>query len=46
MKADQDFPKRFDLKEIKFPDQIRYIHKIEKKKKHSTGISIFEYKNK
>ena len=43
-KADQDFAKRIDLKNIKFSVKIRDIHKIEKK--NSIGISVFGYKNK
>ena len=30
-KADKDFAKRLDFKDIKFPVKIRDIHKIEKK---------------
>ena len=44
IKADKDFAKRFDFKEIKFPVKIRDIRKIEKK--NSIGISVFGYENK
>ena len=37
-------PKKFDFKEIKFPVNVRHIHKIGKK--NSIGISIFGYENK
>ena len=43
-KADKDFPKKLDFKEIKFPVKIRDIYKIEKK--NSIGISVFGYENK
>ena len=43
-KADKDFAKRLDFKDIKFPVKIRDIHKIEKK--NSIGISVFGYENK
>ena len=33
-KADKDFAKRLDFKDIKFPLKIRVIHKIEKKEFH------------
>ena len=42
-KADKDFAKRLDFKDIKFPVKIRDIHKIEKKKKNSIDISVFGY---
>ena len=42
-KADKDFAKILDLKDINFPVKIRDIHKI--KKKNSIGLSIFGYKN-
>ena len=32
-KADKEFAKKLDLKNIKFPVKIRDIHKFEKKKK-------------
>ena len=44
-KADTDFAKRLDLKDIKFPVKISEIHKIEKKK-NSIGISVFGSENK
>ena len=41
-KADQDFAKKLDFKDIKFTVKVRDIHKIEKKKKrNSIGISVF-----
>ena len=43
-KADKDFAKRLDFKDIKFPVKIRDIHKIEKKS--SIGNSVFGYENK
>ena len=43
-KADKDFAKRLDFKDIKFPVKIRDIHKIEKK--NSISISVFGYENK
>ena len=43
-KADKDFAKKLDLKNIKFPFKVRDIHKIEKK--NSIGISVFHYQNK
>ena len=33
-KADKDFAKKLDFKDIKFPVKIRDIHKIEKKEFH------------
>ena len=44
-KADKDFAKKPDFKDIKFPVKARDIHKIEKKRK-SVGISVFGYENK
>ena len=38
-KADKDFAKKLDFKEMKFPVKIRDIHKIEKN--NSIGISVF-----
>ena len=35
-KADKDFAKRLDIKDIKFPVKIRDIHKMKKKKNPST----------
>ena len=46
IKVYKDFAKRLDFKGIKFPVKIRDIHKIEKKKKSSIGISVFGYENK
>ena len=43
-KADKDFAKKLDFKDIKFPVKTRDIHKIEKK--NSIGISVFGYENK
>ena len=43
-KADKDFAKKLDFKNIKFPVKIRDIHKIEKM--NSIGISVFGYENK
>ena len=43
-KADQDFAKRLDLKDITFSVKIRDIHKIEEK--NSISISTFSYENK
>ena len=43
-KADKDFAKILDFKDIKFPVKIIGIHKIEKK--NSIGISVFGYENK
>ena len=43
-KADKDFAKRLDFKDIKCPVKIRDIHKIEKK--NSIGMSFFGYENK
>ena len=43
-KADKDFAKKLDFKDIKFPVKIRDIHKIGKR--NSIGISVFGYKNK
>ena len=43
-KADKDFARRLDFREIKFPVKTREIYKIEKK--NSIGISVFGYENK
>ena len=43
-KADKDFFKKLDFKDIKFAVKIRDIYKIEKK--NSIGISVFDYENK
>ena len=42
-KADKDFAKRLDFKEMKFPVKTKDIHKIEKK--NSIGVSVFGYEN-
>ena len=42
-KADKDFTKNLDFKNIKFPVKIRDIRKIEKK--NSIGIIVFGYEN-
>ena len=42
-KADKDFAKRLDFKDIKFPVKIRDIHKTEKN--NSISISAFGYEN-
>ena len=44
-KADKDFARKLDFKDIKFPVKFRDIHKI-KKKKNSIAISLFGYENK
>ena len=43
-KADKDFAKKLDFKNIKFPVKLRDIHKIEKKT--SISFSVFGYENK
>ena len=43
-KADKNFAKRLDFKDIKSLVKNRDIHKIEKK--NSIGISVFGYENK
>ena len=43
-KSDDDFAKKPDFKDMKFPVKIRDIHKIGKK--NSIGISVFGYINK
>ena len=43
-RADKDFAKKPDFKNVKFSVKIRNIHKIEKK--NSTDISAFGYENK
>ena len=43
-KADKDFAKRLDFKDIKCLVKTRDIHKIEKN--NSIGIRIFGYENK
>ena len=42
-KANKDFAKRLEFEDIKFPVEIRDIHKIEKK--NSIGISVLGYGN-
>ena len=44
-KADEDFVKNTDFKDIKCPVKVRDVHKIEKKKKF-VSISVFGYENK
>ena len=43
-KADKEFAKKLDFKDIKFPVKTRDIHKVEKK--NSIGINGFGYENK
>ena len=43
-KADKDFAKRLDFKDIKFPVKIIDIHKM--KRKNSIDSSVFGYENK
>ena len=43
-KADKDFAKKLDFKDIKFRVKVRHIHKIEKK--YTIVISNFGCKNK
>ena len=43
-KADKDFSKRLEFKEINFPVKITDIHKLEKN--NVMGISVFGYENK
>ena len=43
-KADKDFAKKRDFKDIQFPVKIKDIHKIEKQ--NFIGISVFDYENK
>ena len=43
-KADKDFSKRFDFKDIKIPVKTRDIEKTEKKK--SISISVFFHNNR
>ena len=42
-KADKDFAKRLDFKDMKFPEKTRDIQKIEKT--NSIGVSVFGYEN-
>ena len=44
-KADKDFFKKFDLKDLKFSVKVKHIHKIDKKT-NSNSISVFGYENK
>ena len=44
-KADKDFAKALDSKDIKFAVKTRDVHKFEKKN-NSIGISVFGYENK
>ena len=43
-KADEDFPKKLEFRDIKFPVKIRDIHKNEEN--YSIRISVFCYENK
>ena len=43
-KADKNFAKKLDFKDIKFVVKTRDIHKIEKE--NSISISVFGYENK
>ena len=43
-KADKEFAKKLEFKNMKFTAKIRAIYKIEKK--ISIGISVFGYENK
>ena len=43
-KADKNFAKRLDFKDIKFPVKVRNAHKIEKKS--SINSSVFGHENK
>ena len=45
-KTDKAFTKRLDFKDIRFPVNIRGIHKIEKKNSISTGVFGYENKEK
>ena len=42
-KADKDFAKRLDFKDIQFPVKTRNIHKIEKN--YSININTYVYEN-
>ena len=44
-KANKDFSKRLEFKEIEFPVKVRDLHKI-KKKNYCTSISDFGYERK
>ena len=43
-KADKDFAKKLDSKDIKFPVKLRDISQIEKS--NSISIRVFDYENK
>ena len=43
-KANKEFAKKLDFKDMKFPVKIRDIHKFEKT--YSISISVFGYENK
>ena len=43
-KADKEFAKNLDFSNIKFPEKVSDIHKIEIK--NSIGINVFGYENK
>ena len=43
-KADKDFARELDFKDIKLLVKIRHIHKIEEK--NFIAISVFSYENK
>ena len=43
-KANKDFAKKLDFKDIRLPVKIRDIHK--NRKKNSIGMSVFGYENK
>ena len=42
-KADKDFAKKLDFKDIKFPVKVRDIQNVEKR--NSIGFSVFGYEN-
>ena len=44
LKADNDFARQLDFKDIKFSFKVRNIHKIVRK--NSIGISVFGYERK
>ena len=44
LKADNDFERQLDFKDIKFSFKVRNIHKIVRK--NSIGISVFGYESK
>ena len=44
LKADNDFVRQLDFKDIKFSFKVRNIHKIVRK--NSIGISVFGYESK